>query len=313
MSTKPIHLKGTAITLNGSFSDTPSALAGTNSVAKKHINKIGGEIITTIELNLKGMSINKPASGDDNSKLYVIAKLNEANAHITQIKVDNSDDNNGNIYKTEITCLEPISTGSSAGIQNLAFIYSSKSNLSESDNGTDNSTSNFGFLDITDSGGSENAKTSYIYGDNNTTTANYLKYYKYNTSNFVFEPISINGKVGSLGSSPNYDITLSANDGFGGSFTYTDLKLGHILVCSSDPNLISRNPYITNIVSGSEPIITLSVGQSTLSNENLDFNNVNLKDLYIYIVGKKSNMASSGDTELTAGKFIIKLYGNGTV
>ena len=54
-------------------------------------------------------------------------------------------------------------------------------------------------------------------------------------------------------------------------------------------------------------MVILSEPQSTLSNENITFMNVSLKDLYLYIVGIKTG--ASGDTTLSASKFIIKLYG----
>ena len=148
------------------FNDTPSGLAGTDSVAKSFINILGGEYVTTFNIDLTGMKME-----NDDDKPTIIAKDNEtSNTSIIQL----TDSNNGSIYKVDLVCLEVPSAAMTNS--NIGFAFSVTANLNQGSDITEgNMTSNYGVLLGTDfnniyTTSTTQTKNSWQFASMTTTT-----------------------------------------------------------------------------------------------------------------------------------------------
>ena len=258
--------------ISSSFTDTPSGLDGTGSVAQTYVTRIGGEIITDMIIDLTGLRA-EYSTGSFPAPRIVAENNVTSNTPITQI----TNSINGQIYKAELICLEDISHSSFY----IQFMFSGTNNINQGADITNSNDGSAGFIIGT------NTHTSLNYGNSSTTNLPFF-FYKYEFA--TWSPSSTSTTC----ASNNFDSTsLSVNDA-------SNIQVGMLATGSS---IIGYT--VVTAISGTT--LTLSSEQSVALGANVNFQKADLNNKYIYITS--TAQSDEPGTDLTAGKFRLKLYG----
>lgn len=239
-------------------STTPSGLAGTGSIANTFVNKIGGEYVTTINVDLTGLTLDSVGSSS------VIAKNGEtSNTSIHRI----TDATNGIIYKAEVFCVELPSKISEFTDTKLQFAISDTADINQGADITESDAGNHGFL----VGNSFNNSFTTL---NSSSSATSWNYYRFGST------MSTSSTTAST-SSNSTSVTLSSSN--------SSIKVGMTVTGTG----IVGGVYVAAI-SGTS--LTLTSNQSIFSGTTLSFSGATLSNKYIYIGANDSQSSHTFTT-----------------